>query len=81
MSSEVIDSGLYKQEHDSVVHFRFEDVFDLQLDGLNHQNVLSCPAWHLNLSIFRRRSRPSCMSSLSIALVCPGHSALGMQAW
>lgn len=47
MTSEVTDAGFYKLEHDSVVHFRFEDVFDLELDGLNHQNVLSCLALEL----------------------------------
>ncbi|GHC73747.1 hypothetical protein GCM10007320_10650 [Pseudorhodoferax aquiterrae] len=42
MTSEITDVGFYKLEHDSVVHFRFEEVSDLELDGLNHQNVLSC---------------------------------------
>lgn len=41
MTSEVTPSGHYKLEHQSLVHFRFEQVSDLQLDGLNHQNVLS----------------------------------------
>jgi len=49
MTSEVSESGHYhyKQAHDSVVHFVFEDVFDLELEGFNHQNVLSS----LNLAI------------------------------
>jgi hypothetical protein len=42
MTSAVTDAGFYRLKYDSVVHFRFEDVFDLELDGLNHQNVLSC---------------------------------------
>jgi hypothetical protein len=41
MTDEVTDAGYYKQEHDSVVHFLFEEVSELELDGLNHQNVLS----------------------------------------
>ena len=41
MTSEVTASGHYKQEHDSVVHFLFEQVTDVEIDGLNHQNVLS----------------------------------------
>jgi hypothetical protein len=47
MTPEVTDAGFYKQEHDSVVHFQFEDVYDLELAGFNHQNVLSC----LNLAM------------------------------
>jgi hypothetical protein len=41
MTSEVTPSGHYKLEHQSLVHFLFEQVSDFQLDGLNHQNVLS----------------------------------------
>ena len=41
MTSEVTEAGFYKLENDSVVHFLFEEVSDLELDGLNHQNVLS----------------------------------------
>lgn len=41
MTSEVTENGFYKVEHDSVVSFLFEDVFDLELEGFNHQNVLS----------------------------------------
>jgi len=47
LTGEVTDKGYYAQVHDSVVHFRFEGVFDLELDGLNSQNVLSS----LNLSL------------------------------
>jgi hypothetical protein len=47
MTPQVTDAGFYKLEHDSVVHFRFEEVSDLELDGLNHQNVLSCLALEL----------------------------------
>ena len=41
MTSEVTEAGYYKLEHDSVVHFLFEDVSEVELFGLNHQNVLS----------------------------------------
>ena len=41
MSSQVTESGYFKLENDSVVHFLFEDISELALDGLNHQNVLS----------------------------------------
>ncbi len=41
MTSEVTEAGYYRLESDSVVHFLFEDVTDVELDGLNHQNVLS----------------------------------------
>ena len=48
MIPDVSDAGFYKQDNDSIVHFRFEDVFNLELDGLNHQNVL----FSLNLELF-----------------------------
>lgn len=41
MTSELTEEGYYKLVHDSVVHFLFEEVGELELDGLNHQNVLS----------------------------------------
>ena len=41
MTSEITPSGHYKLEHQSLIHFLFEQVSDLHLDGLNHQNVLS----------------------------------------
>jgi hypothetical protein len=47
MTSEVTESGCFKLEHDSVVHFLFEQVEDVVLEDLNHQNVLSS----LNLKI------------------------------
>ena len=40
-TEEVTEAGFYRLECDSVVHFLFEQVTDLELDGLNHQNVLS----------------------------------------
>lgn len=54
MAADGVDTGSFKQEHDSVVHFRFDDVFDVALDGFNHQNVLSS----LNLSM-RTESKES----------------------
>jgi Immunity protein 50 len=45
---DINDVGFYKEIHDSIIHFRFEDVSNLELDGLNHQNVLSS----LNLELF-----------------------------
>lgn len=47
MGSEVTDEGHFKLHHDSVVRFLFEDIFDLELEGFNQQNVLSS----LNLSL------------------------------
>ena len=41
MTSEVTKDGYYKLEQQHIVHFLFEYVTDLELDGLNHQNVLS----------------------------------------
>lgn len=41
MTSEVTPEGYYKTENDSVVHFVFAEVSELELDGLNHQNVIS----------------------------------------
>ena len=41
LTSEVTVAGLYKQENDSLVHILFEEVSDVELDGLNHQNVVS----------------------------------------
>lgn len=47
MRPEMTDSFTYKLEHDSIVCFLFEDIFDLELEGFNQQNVLSA----LNLSL------------------------------
>lgn len=47
MGPEVTSEGSYKLHNDSVVHFLFEDIFDFELEGFNHQNVLSS----LNLSL------------------------------
>jgi hypothetical protein len=42
MTNEVTEQGFYRCEFDSVVRFLFEKVSCVELDGLNHQNVLSC---------------------------------------
>ena len=47
MKPEVTEAGFYKLDADSVVHFVFEDVFDLDLEGFNQQNVITA----LNLSV------------------------------
>lgn len=44
MTNEVTEQGFYRCEFDSVVRFLFEHVSAVELDGLNHQNVLSCLA-------------------------------------
>ena len=41
LTAQVSDEGFYKVEGDSIVSFLFEHVYDVELDGLNHQNVLS----------------------------------------
>ena len=48
MTNEITEKGFYRCEHDSVVSFLFERVSLVELDGLNHQNVLSC----LNFELF-----------------------------
>ena len=49
LTEHVSDEGFYKQDKDSVVVLLFERVYDVELDGLNHQNVLS----GLDLSLAR----------------------------
>ena len=41
LTPHVSDEGFYKVECDSVVNLLFEHVYEVELDGLNHQNVLS----------------------------------------
>ena len=41
MGPEVTSEGFYKLHHDSVVHFLFEDIFDVEIEGFNQRNVLS----------------------------------------
>jgi hypothetical protein len=41
MTGDITDEGSYRLKNDSLVHFLFENVSDLELDGLNHQNVIS----------------------------------------
>lgn len=54
MGPEVTGDGFYKQNNDSVVRFLFEDIFDLEIEGFNQQNVLSA----LNLSLIQ--NPPGC---------------------
>ena len=35
------EAARYKLHGDAVVHYRFEGIFDLWLEGFNNQNVLS----------------------------------------
>ena len=55
MTSEITDKGYYKLENQNLVHFIFEEVSDLELDGLNHQNVISS----LDLSLQKNKSGES----------------------
>jgi len=41
MVADISDDSLYRLKNDSLVHFLFEYVSELELDGLNHQNVIS----------------------------------------
>jgi len=61
MTSEITPSGHYKLEHQSLVHLLFEQVSDLQLDGLNHQNVLDS----LELSLVGAQESPQLAVELS----------------
>lgn len=54
LTEQVSDEGFYKKEADSVVHFLFEHVSEVELDGLNHQNVLS----ELELSVAESAEDP-----------------------
>jgi hypothetical protein len=40
MTSEVTEGGYYRLKNHSQVHFRFEHVTELQIDGFNHQNAI-----------------------------------------
>jgi hypothetical protein len=40
MTSEITESGYYKLQKHHLVHFKFEDIFDIELDGFNHQNAI-----------------------------------------
>lgn len=61
MGPEVTSEGFYQQNHDSVVHFLFEDIFDLEIEGFNQQNVLSS----LNLALM---DSPSGLTALRVEL-------------
>jgi len=40
MTSEVLPDGYYRLINHRLVHFEFQDVSDIELEGFNHQNVL-----------------------------------------
>ncbi len=40
MTSEVDSNGYYKLEKHHLILFRFEDIFEVELDGYNHQNAV-----------------------------------------
>ena len=40
MTSEVTEKGFYKLHKHHLIHFKFEDVFDVEFDGFNHQNAI-----------------------------------------
>ena len=61
LTTEVTENGTYKVEHDSVVCFLFEDIFNLEIEGFNQQNVLSS----LNLTL---SDEPENMKSLHVEL-------------
>ena len=41
MTSEITEDGYYRLTNDNVVHFVFEQISELELEHLNHQNVIS----------------------------------------
>ena len=41
MIRDITEERLYLLQNDSIIHFLFEHVSNLELDGLNHQNVIS----------------------------------------
>lgn len=46
----------------SIVHFRFEEVTDVEFDGFNHQNVLDC----LEFTLVQTKEK---MTTLGVELV------------
>jgi hypothetical protein len=40
MTSETTEDGYFKLQKLHLVHFKFEDIYDMELDGFNHQNAL-----------------------------------------
>ncbi len=54
MTERVSSDGFYVLEADSLVHLLFEHVYDVELDGLNHQNVLS----GLEISVAESTEKP-----------------------
>jgi hypothetical protein len=63
MTSEITEGGYYKLEQHHLVHFLFEHVTDFELDGLNHQNVLSS----LDLALAEDEKSSNCILSVELA--------------
>lgn len=40
MTNEITEAGYYKLLKHHLVHFKFEDIFDIEIDGFNHQNSI-----------------------------------------
>jgi hypothetical protein len=40
MTNEITEKGYYKLHKHHLIHFKFEDVFDVEFDGFNHQNAI-----------------------------------------
>ncbi|MCO6512675.1 MAG: hypothetical protein J5I65_17975 [Aridibacter famidurans] len=41
IKNDLTGTGPYDQDNESIVHFRFEGISDLEIGGLNNQNVIS----------------------------------------
>ena len=62
MIDEITDAGHYKLENEFAVHFLFKEVSDVELDGLNHQNVLS----GLDFAIMKEESSGAVLISVTL---------------
>jgi hypothetical protein len=40
MTSETTKDGFFKLHKHHLVHFKFDDIFDMEVDGFNHQNAI-----------------------------------------
>lgn len=47
LKDDVAATGFYTLHGDTIVHFLFEGIFDLQMEGFNNQNVLSSMNLHV----------------------------------
>jgi hypothetical protein len=62
MTSETDSKGDFKLQKHHLIHFKFENIFDVEFDGFNHQNAL------LELEISQEPERESGVTSLKIGL-------------